>query len=115
NRAVFIRGFYSNDDLSFDAQGKPIGSPTPGPWSLALFEVQKVKLDKHRIEFNGFRAASVFDPESKKFKSVPLKNQERVRLTIIADTRSALPGALDDLANHVLTSRLIAADVPKYW
>jgi len=115
NRAVFIRGFYSNDDLSFDAQGKPIGSPTSGPWSLALFEVQKVKLDKHRIEFEGFRAASVFDPESKKFKSVPLKNLERVRLTIVAETRSALPGGLDDLANHVLTSRLTTADVPEYW
>lgn len=88
NRAVFIRGFYSNDDLTFDAQGKALRSPTSGPWSLALFEVQKLKIDKNRIRFEGFRAASVFDPETRKFKSVPLKKLERIRLTIAADTTS---------------------------
>lgn len=115
NRAVFIRGFYSNDDLTFDAQGKALRSPTSGPWSLALFEVQKLKIDKNRIRFEGFRAASVFDPETRKFKSVPLKKLERIRLTIAADTTSVSPDSLDDLANHVLTSRLTAEDVPEYW
>lgn len=114
-RAVFIRGFYSNDDLTFDSQGNAIGHPVAGPWSLALFQIEKLKIEKHQIRFEGYRVASVFDTETRKFKTIPLKDPERIRVTIVADAGSAPPDSIEDLVNRVLPSRLDAADVPDYW
>jgi TonB family protein len=101
--------------LTFDSQGNVIGHPSVGPWSLALFEIQKLKIEKNQIRFEGLRVGSLYDPETHAFKNVRFKDREKVRVTIVADTTAATADALDALINRVLPSKLTAADVPDYW
>ena len=39
-KLFYIRNFYRDDQLVYDAQGNIEGQPQTGPWSLALVEIQ---------------------------------------------------------------------------
>jgi TonB family protein len=54
-KLVFLRGSYMGDDLNFDQNGNVNGSPAIASFTLSAFEVKKVKLSKHKLEFEADR------------------------------------------------------------
>ena len=54
-KLIFLRGSYMGDDLNFDIDGKVNGSPAAASFTLSAFEVRKVKLSKHKLEFEADR------------------------------------------------------------
>src|SRR5207253_2469628 len=42
-KVFFIRGFYVEDHLVYDAQGNVEGNPATGPWSIAAVRVERVR------------------------------------------------------------------------
>jgi TonB family protein len=80
-KLIFLRGSYLGDDLNFDQNGKVDGSPTVGSFTLSAFKVQKVKLSKHKLEFEAdryglhFFGALPFEDETKAFDQVKISKK----------------------------------------
>jgi TonB family protein len=86
-KLIFLRGSYLGDDLNFDQDGKVNGSPTIASFTLSAFEVRKVKLSKHKLEFEADRyglhyfGALPYEDESKSFDKVKI-SKKPVHITI---------------------------------
>jgi TonB family protein len=68
-KSLIVRGFYSVNDLDYDATGHVIGSPKVDDWTLAGMNVQKVsRRAKNEIELDGVRVAIKFNQDSRQFE-----------------------------------------------
>jgi len=80
-KLLFLRGSYLGDDLNFDQNGKVDGSPAVGSFTLSAFKIQKVKLSKHKLEFEAdryglhFLGALPFEDESKTYDQVKISKK----------------------------------------
>jgi TonB family protein len=80
-KLIFLRGSYLGDDLNFDVNGKVNGAPTVASFTLSAFEVRKVKLSKHKLEFEAdryglhFFGALPYEDESKAFDQVKISKK----------------------------------------
>ena len=80
-KLIFLRGSYMGDDLSFDENGKVIGSPQVSSFTLSAFEVRKVKLSKRKLELEADRyglhyfGALPFDDDSKPYDQVKISKK----------------------------------------
>jgi TonB family protein len=54
-KALYLRGGYLNDSLSFDEHGRLIGHSPQGSYTLSAIEIEKVRLTKHKVELEGAR------------------------------------------------------------
>jgi hypothetical protein len=89
-KLLFLRGFYLDDNLKFNQDGKIIGTPKKGSFTLCAIDVKKVKLSKHNLELEGdryglhFYGALPYEDDSKPFDRVRLtgKQSKSVKITI---------------------------------
>jgi TonB family protein len=87
-KALFLRGFYGNNDLTYDAAGRVHGSPRVVDWTLAAMNVLKVeRRGAGEIELEGIRAAVRYNPDNHEFQRHAL-NDEKIRV-IVAETGDA--------------------------
>ena len=82
-KGLFLRGFYLNNDLSYDSTGRVQGTPKVGDWTVAAIDVLKAerRVAAGEIELDGVRAAVRYNPDSRDFQRHPL-NDEKVRLVV---------------------------------
>jgi hypothetical protein len=109
-KVVLLRGMEAGDKISFDANGKEVGSYQTGPFAYSAIKIEKVRLSAAQLEIEGKRGALVLhakpntlvlsDPEF-----LPLK--EKVEIAISVD--AAHPEALDAAIGKVFAFN--AADV----
>jgi TonB family protein len=81
-KGLFLRGFYLNNDLTYDAAGRVQGSPKVGDWTVAALNVVKAErrgIDE--IELDGVRAAVRYNTDTHEFQRHPL-NDEKMRVTV---------------------------------
>ena len=57
---LFLRGFYQDEKLKFDIDGKAIGNPQKGSFTLSALEVTKVRSNKHSIIIDADRDRPAF-------------------------------------------------------
>jgi hypothetical protein len=89
-KLLFLRGFYLDDNLKFNEEGKLIGTSKKGSFTLCAIDVKKVKLTKHTLELEGdryglhFYGALPYEDDSKPFDRVRLtgKKSKSVKITI---------------------------------
>jgi TonB family protein len=78
-KQFFLRGGWLGDSLSFTEHGFPVGHPNTGSFTLSVIQVNKVDLNKHRLEIEGSRYALHF------LGNLPYENSanevERVNIT----------------------------------
>jgi len=80
-KLIFLRGSYLGDDLNFDQNGKVNGGPAVGSFTLSAFKIQKVKLSKHKLEFEAdryglhFLGALPFEDETKAYDQVKISKK----------------------------------------
>jgi TonB family protein len=87
-KALFLRGFYLNNELTYDADGRVQGTPKVGDWTLAAVNVLKVeRRGVGEIELNGVRVAIRYNTDSHEFQRHAL-NDEKMRL-LVKDTGKA--------------------------
>jgi TonB family protein len=81
-RALFLRGFYLNNELTYDAAGKVRGEPQVGDWTLSAVNVLKVaRRGTGEIELDGVRAAARYNPDNHEFERHVLKD-EKIQVVI---------------------------------
>jgi len=81
-KALFLRGFYLTNDLSYDLSGRVQGAPKVGDWTLAAVNVLKVeRRGAGEIELDGVRVAIRYNTDSHEFQRHAL-NDEKMRLLV---------------------------------
>jgi TonB family protein len=54
-KTFYLRGLYSDDELHFDTQGNLDGSSPKSSFTLAVIQIDKIGLSKHKLEVHGLR------------------------------------------------------------
>lgn len=81
-KALFLRGFYLNNDLTYDAAGRVQGTPKVGDWTMAAVNVLKVeRRQTGEFELDGVRAAIRYDTNSRTFQRHAL-DDEKMRIVV---------------------------------
>ncbi len=81
-KALFLRGFYLANDLSYDSAGRVVGAPKAGDWTLAAVNVLKVeRRGETEIELDGVRVAIRYNMDSHEFQRHPM-NDEKMRIVV---------------------------------
>jgi hypothetical protein len=87
-KALFLRGFYLSNELTYDADGRVQGTPKVGDWTLAAVNVLKVeRRGAGEIELDGVRVAIRYNTDSHEFQRHAL-NDDKMRL-LVKDTGKA--------------------------
>jgi len=75
-KALFLRGSYMGNQLSYDASGNVQGKPKSGDWTLAAFNVTKAtRHGPGEIELEGVRVAIRYNPDAHEFQRHPIADQ----------------------------------------
>jgi TonB family protein len=81
-KRLFLRGFYLNNDLTYDAAGRVQGAPKVGDWTVAAVNVLKAeRRGADEIELDGVRVAIRYNPDAHEFQRHAL-NDEKMRLVV---------------------------------
>jgi len=117
-KALFLRCFCSENNLSFDAQGQPLGTVKTTDWTLAGINVQKVeRKSPTEIELQGVRVAIRFATDRREFDRKPL-NDDKMKIQLADPGDSGDPRAfareLSAIFAEGLDRRLQRA-MPPYW
>jgi TonB family protein len=84
-KALFLRGFYLANDLSYNASGVVTGAPKVGDWTVAAVNVLKAsRRGPDEIELDGVRAAIRYNADQHQFERHPL-NDEKMRILVKVD------------------------------
>ena len=78
-KALYLRGGYLDNSLSFDEHGRLIGRSPQGSYTLSAIQIDKVRLTKRKVELNGIRYGLHFVGQLA--YEDPSKAVERVRIT----------------------------------
>jgi TonB family protein len=71
DQLLTLRSFLAGKELEFDAEGKPVGSAEPGPWTTwGLLQVRSLKVCGKKLRIEAQRVFLTYDPAQKRFVSV---------------------------------------------
>jgi len=79
-KTFFLRGGYLENDLHFDARGHFMGNAPRASYTLSLVEIDKVHLNKHRVELEGVRYGLHFLDAPPGVQD-PIQASDKVRIT----------------------------------
>lgn len=70
-RILFLRHFYTGDDLKYDNRGQLRIGGSPGPWALwGKVRISDTKVTRNSIFLEGERQFLVYDPVRKEFRDI---------------------------------------------
>lgn len=78
-KSLYLRGGYLDTTLSFDQDGRLIGHSPQGSFTLNLIQIDKIHLERHKLELEGTRYGLHFLGQSA--NEDPTKAVDRVRIT----------------------------------
>lgn len=114
-KIFFIKGWYDENRLTYDASGSVLGKPQRGSWTAGGIQIHSVKVQKDKIVLKGPRIGFAYDHKSHQFAPM-LPNDFDVTITIKADPSTITPANLDILQNGIFATQNPTADeVPDYW
>ena len=113
-KALFLRGFYAENDLRYNGAGRVQGTPKVEEWTLAGVNVVKVESRPGEVELDGVRVAIRYNAELHQFERHPL-NDEKMKIVI------AEAGGVKDFEAAVVAIFSVGIDpalqrsTPEYW
>ncbi len=114
-KVFFIRGFYRDSKLVYDAQGNVQGTPSAGPWTLALFRVDSCDARPGEFVLEGKRAVEVYDRGQTKFVTKLPPKAEDLQITVEMPADAVTDAALDVLAGRIFESGVSPDQLPEWW
>lgn len=81
-RALFLRCFCAENNITFDAQGKPPSAIKTTDWTLSAFNLQKVeRKTPGTLELEGLRVVIKYIPDRHEFERHP-QNDEKIKISV---------------------------------
>jgi len=100
-KVVLLRGMEAGDKITFDANGKEVGSYQTGPFAYSAIQVNKIRHSETEFEVEGKRMALVLMKWSKGSLSdpqaVPLQEKVDIRIGLDAAHPEALDAAIEKI------------------
>lgn len=120
NKIFLLRGFYSNDRLTYDSTGSAIGKPSPGFWTIDGFVlVTDAKVDGQSLVLKGRRMPVISVGQGFRFQAdSPKKRKKMPSVEIEAKIGPGDPvQEVDALADQIFLTEhdSLLALVPDYW
>ena len=113
-RALIVRGFWAGDELKYDAAGRSVGTGKVTDWTLAGFDLQKVKRRADgELELDGVRVAARWNPEQRVFERHLLK-AEAMRVVFPAPNAAGVETAMAAIFSVGIDPAL-QRSMPAYW
>jgi len=114
-RALFLRCFCTEDNLSFDAEGHVTGLAKATDWTLAGVNVLKVERKAPGVvELDGVRVAMRFAPDRREFDR-HAQNDEKMKI-VMTDTGNV--AAFERALKNVFATgidRPLQESMPEFW
>jgi|tagenome__1003787_1003787.scaffolds.fasta_scaffold20975202_2 TonB family protein len=113
-KILVIRNFYVNQTLRYDAFGQIKGHPDKGEWTIAQFNIEKVRLGSDGFELDGKRVAIGWNTKK---ESVAFFNIQPLTIKVEDLPSTTLTASkLDELAHQIFVVLRSEPDsVPDYW
>lgn len=123
-KALFLRGFYAANDLSYDAQGRPAsakGQEKAEDWTLSAVDITKAQRHgPNQIQLEGVRAAIRYNADAHQFERHP-HHDETIRIGIA--TAAGLEGPAEGRAFEVALAAIFSIGIdpalqrstPEFW
>jgi TonB family protein len=115
-KQLFLRGFWANDNLKFNAQGQiESASAETVPFTESGIDVRSVRVDGNSLTIEGQRMALEFLPNDE-IRRVPAKTEVdsgAISMKIEADGSGNFDKALDTVFAKDLAT--LAPSLPSYW
>lgn len=112
---LFLRGFWANDNLKFDAQGQVQSSTETVPFTESGIDVRSVRVNGNTLVIQGQRMALEFLPNDE-IRRVPAKTEQdsgAISMQIEGDGSGNFDHALDAVFAKDLAT--LAPSLPQYW
>jgi TonB family protein len=88
-KALFLRNFYADNSLTYNAGGQLEGDSKPIDWTLAAVNILKAtRPTPDEIELEGVRAAIRYNPDAHEFQRHAL-NDQKIKLLVQLDPNPA--------------------------
>ena len=114
-KLFYIRNFYRDDQLVYDAQGNVEGQPQSGPWSLALVQIEKVEVRNDEFRLQGRRAAAIYDAKQKKFRQVIPNGGGKIKIVVRTPPDTLSDSELNAISDRLFLTKLTGQDLPETW
>jgi TonB family protein len=114
-KQLFLRGFWANDNLKFNAQGQVRSSTETVSFTESGIDVRSVRLNGNTLEIEGQRMALEFLPNDE-IRRVAAKTEldpGAIRMEIEGDGSGNFDHALDAVFAKDLAT--LAPSLPPYW
>src|ERR1700688_55215 len=125
DKTFVLRGFYQGERLRYDASGLPVGSGSPGDWTVSgLVRVSSVDLSEGLLTIQGDRLFVVnlgqgfeFEADARKKKQDKAQRAGRLKIEVDLDRAGVTADKAEALLSKVfLTNKDRFAElVPDYW
>ena len=123
-KLIFLRGSYLGDEINFDKNGKIIGSPAIGSFTLSAFEVRTITLSKKKLDIEAdryglhFRGALPFEDAAPAYDPVKISDRpvhiSVARQAFGSQGNLVLNRALDNIFAGEVDPRMLS-QLPSYW
>ncbi|HEX5282730.1 MAG TPA: energy transducer TonB [Bryocella sp.] len=114
-KQLYLRGFWGNENLKFDAQGQIASSTETVPFTESGIDVRSVRVNGNSLEIEGQRMALEFLPNDE-IRRVPAKTQQdpgAISMEIAGNGSGNYDRALDAVFAKDLAT--LAPSLPQYW
>jgi TonB family protein len=114
-KQLFLRGFWGDDNLKFDAQGQIQSSTETVPFTESGIDVRSVRVSGDSLVIEGQRMALEFMPNDE-IRRVPAKTEQdpgAISMKIQGDGSGNFDRALDVVFAKDLAT--LAPSLPQYW
>lgn len=114
-KQLYLRGFWGNENLKFDAQGQIESSTETVPFTESGIDVRSVRVNGNSLEIEGQRMALEFLPNDE-IRRVPAKTQQdpgAISMEIAGNGSGNYDRALDAVFAKDLAT--LAPSLPQYW
>lgn len=114
-KQLYLRGFWADDNLKFNAQGKVESGTDTVPFTESGIDVRSVRVNGNTLVIEGQRMALEFLPNDE-IRRVPAKTQQdpgAISLEIQGDASGNFDHALDAVFAKDLAT--LAPSLPSYW
>jgi len=109
NKPLYLRGFWRDTDLKFDADGKLVGQSLATSFTLSGFDFRYAHIKKDKLEIEGNRVGVEFVNDTPKRVSLG----QKIRVDITLPANGDFTHALDAIFADGLIE--LAPTLPSYW